>query len=164
MQSIDTADQVFSCKALLLACYDKYHFQSQEAVGWQFGTSDIYKQDLLKEFFKILQKTPHQMQITFRTLYSKFKKKNLSDCNFFDFFLWIQIAFGETIPKRYNTWGPKSYIRIWVGGGWVVGGWLVGGCGQGQVAKHKTPSVIPFWNYLTKCNLNPKEKVKKIKI
>ena len=67
------------------------------------GTLDTYKQDLLKEFFKIMQKSPHQMQITFRTLHSKFQKKNLSDCNFFDFFLWNKIAFGETIPKRYDT-------------------------------------------------------------
>ena len=93
------------------------------------GTSDIYKQDLQKEFFKIMQKTPHQMQITFRTLYSKSKKKNLSDCNFFDFFLWIQVTFVETIPKRYNTWGLESYFILWVGGGCGSGGWVWLGAG-----------------------------------
>ena len=80
------------------------------------GTLDTYKQDLLKEFFKIMQNTPHQMQITFRTLHSKSQKKNLSDFNFFDFFLQIQVAFDETIPKRYNTWGLESYFILWVGG------------------------------------------------
>ena len=94
------------------------------------GTLDTYKQDLLKEFFKIMQNTPHQMQITFRTLHSKFQKKNLSDCNFFDFFLQIQVTFGETIPKRYNTWGLESYFILWAGGGCGLGGWgwLGGGC------------------------------------
>ena len=93
------------------------------------GTSDIYKQDLQKEFFKIMQKTPHQMQITFRTLHSKSKKKNLSDCNFFDFFLWIQVTFVETIPKRYNTWGLESYFILWAGGGCGSGGWVWLGAG-----------------------------------
>ena len=81
------------------------------------GTLDIYKQDLQKEFFKIMQKTPHQMQITFCTLHSKSQKKNLSDYNFFDFFLQIQVTFVETIPKRYNTWGLESYFILWAGGG-----------------------------------------------
>ena len=76
-----------------------------------------------------MQKTPHQMQITFRTLYSKFKKKNLSDCNFFDFFLWIQVTFVETIPKRYNTWGLESYFILWAGGGCGSGGWVWLGAG-----------------------------------
>ena len=70
------------------------------------------------------------MQITFRTLHSKFQKKNLSDCNFFDFFLQIQVTFGETIPKRYNTWGLESYFILWAGGGCGSGGgvWLGAGC------------------------------------
>ena len=93
------------------------------------GTLDIYKQDLQKEFFKIMQKKPHQMQITFRTLHSKLKKKNLSDCNFFDFFLWIQVTFVETIPKRYNTWGLESYFILWAGGGCGSGGWVWLGAG-----------------------------------
>ena len=93
------------------------------------GTSDIYKQDLLKEFFKIMQKTPHQMQITFRTLHSKFQKKNLSDYNFFDFFLWIQVTFVEMIPKRYNTWGLESYFILWAGGGCGLCGWVWLGAG-----------------------------------
>ena len=57
------------------------------------------------------------MQITFCTLHSKSKKKNLSDYKFFDFFLWIQVTFVETIPKRYNTWGLESYFILWAGGG-----------------------------------------------
>ena len=93
------------------------------------GTSDIYKQDLLKEFFEIMQKTPHQMQITFRTLHSKFQKKNLSDEIFFYFFLWIQVTFVETIPKRYNTWGLESYFILWAGGGCGSGGWVWLGAG-----------------------------------
>ena len=46
------------------------------------------------------------------------------------------------MPKRYNTWVLESYFRIWVGGG----------CGLGQVPDFLTPSAIPFWNPLTKCN------------
>ena len=43
-------------------------------------------------------------------------------------------------------------------------GWgrAVGGCGQKWVPDLMTPSVIPFWNRLTKCNNILKEKVKKI--
>ena len=93
------------------------------------GTSDIYKQDLLKEFFKIMQKTPHQMQITFRTLHSKFQKKIFQIIFFFDFFLWIQVTFVETIPKRYNTWGLESYFILWAGGGCGSGGWVWLGAG-----------------------------------
>ena len=93
------------------------------------GTSDIYKQDLLKEFFKIMQNPPHQMQITFCNLHSKFQKKNLSDYNFFDFFLKIQVTFVETIPKRYNTWGIGSYFILWAGGGCGLGGWVWLGAG-----------------------------------
>ncbi len=52
-----------------------------------------------------MQNTPHQMQITFRTLHSKSQKKILSVCKFFNVSLWIHTAFDETIPKRYNTWG-----------------------------------------------------------
>ena len=33
-----------------------------------------------------------------------------------------------------------------------LGGWWVGGCGWGHVPDFLTPSVIPFWNRLTKCN------------
>ena len=29
-----------------------------------------------------------------------------------------------------------------------------GGCGRGRVPDYMTPSVIPFWNRLTKCSLN----------
>ena len=65
------------------------------------------------------------MQITFRTLHSKSKKKNLSVCNFVDFSLHIKTAFGETIPKRYNTWGLEAYFMFWVG----VARSLVGGRG-----------------------------------
>ena len=38
----------------------------------------------------------------------------------------------------------------------------MGGCGWGWVPDLMTPSVIPFWNRLTKCNHILKEKVKKI--
>ena len=138
--------------SIFVACYDKGHFWRQETPGSVPDTSDIYKQELLKEFFISMQKTPSQMQITFCTFHGKSKKKNLSVCNILDLALWIQIAFGETIPKRYNTWGLESYFILWVGGG----------CGSGWVAEHKTPSVIPFWNRLIKCSLNPKRKVTKI--
>ena len=36
---------------------------------------------------------------------------------------------------------------IFLGGGWVVGGCVL----LGLVSDHMTPSVIPFWNPLTKC-------------
>ena len=74
------------------------------------GTSDIYKQGLLKEFFKIMQKTPSQVQITFCTLYSKSKKIKSFSLYFFYFSLQNMIAFGERIPKRYNTWVLTSYF------------------------------------------------------
>ena len=46
------------------------------------------------------------------------------------------------------TLGVLHHIsRIWAGGGWVVGGWVL----LGLVSDHMTPSVIPFWNPLTKC-------------
>ena len=66
-----------------------------------FCTSDIYKQDLLKEFFKIMQKPHYQMS----------------------YICW-------RIPKRYNTWGLESYFILWAGGGCGLGGWvwLVAGC------------------------------------
>ena len=38
----------------------------------------------------------------------------------------------------------------------------MGGFGWGSVPDLMTPSVIPFWNRLTKCNHILKEKVKKI--
>ena len=76
-----------------------------------------------------MQKDPSQVQIIFRNLHSKSKKKILSDCNFFDFSLQIQVAFGERIPKRYNTWGLESYFLFWVGGGCGSGGWVWLGAG-----------------------------------
>ena len=54
--------------------FRKMTFLSQKAPGWFLGSSDIYKQGLLKEFFKIMQKDPSQMRFTFCTLYSKSKK------------------------------------------------------------------------------------------
>ena len=60
-------------------------FLSYEAPGWVPGTSDIYKQDLLKEFFVSMQIDPSQVRITFYALHSKFQKKNLSACDFFTF-------------------------------------------------------------------------------
>ena len=67
-----------------------------------------------------MQIDPSQAQITFCALHSKFKKKNLSACDFLNFFPQIQFAFGERIPKRYNTWGLKSYFLFWVGGSVVT--------------------------------------------
>ena len=95
---------------LNVAGYDKMTFSSQRAPSSFLGTSDIYKQGLLKEFFKIMQKDPSQMRFTFCTLYSKSKKKNFLVCNFFNFFLQNLVAFGERIPKRYNTWVLTSYF------------------------------------------------------
>ena len=43
----------------------------------------------------------------------------------------------------------------------MVGGLSVGGFGWGSVPDLMTPSVIPFWNCLTKCNHILKEKVEK---
>ena len=50
---------------------------SDQAVGWFPGTSDIYKQLLLKKFFQTMQKRPYQEQFKFRALHSKSKKKVL---------------------------------------------------------------------------------------
>ena len=67
-------------------------------------------------------------QVTFCTLHSKSQKKNLSDYIFFDFFLQIQVTFGETIPKRYNTWGHRVILHILGGcGGAGGGGGMAGG-------------------------------------
>ena len=57
--------------------------------------------------------------------------------------------------------GSSSRFTVF---GWVWRGGAVGGCGQGWVLDPMTPSVIPFWNRLTKCNNILKEKVKKIVI
>ena len=37
--------------------------------AWNYGTKMYPKKKKCQEFFKIMQKTPHQMQITFRTLH-----------------------------------------------------------------------------------------------
>ena len=50
---------------------------SDQAVGWFPGTSDLYKQLLLKKFFQTVQKRPYQEQFKFRALHSKSKKKVL---------------------------------------------------------------------------------------
>ena len=100
-----------------------------QADGWFPGTSDIDKEVLPKKFFQTMQKQPPQTRFTFRTLLSKSKKKILHMCKKKIFFLQKLIAFGERIPKRYNTWGLESYFRIWAGGGcgfwWGV--WLGAG-------------------------------------
>ena len=62
------------------------------------GTSDIYKQDLLKEFFDSMQKNPPKSKLLFALYIVNFLKKNV-------FFLQILVTFGERIPKMYNTWG-----------------------------------------------------------
>ena len=89
------------------------------------GTSDIYKQDLLKEFFKIMQKTPHQMQITFRTLHSKFQKK------IFQIIIFLTFSFGFRLHllRRFQkgiTLGVLSHISYF---GRVVGVARMGRCG-----------------------------------
>ena len=71
-----------------------------------------------------MQKIPYQVQFKFRTLQSKSKKKSFACLIKIHFFLQIWAPFGETIPKRYNTWGLESYIIIWQGGWWVGGGWV----------------------------------------
>ena len=58
--------------------------------------------------------------------------------------------------SQHLSRGVLSHISYF---GWVVGVAWVGGCGSGWVADHNTPSVIPFWNRLIKCSLNPKRKV-----
>ena len=78
---------------------------SDQAVGWFPGTSDMYKQLLLKKFFQTMQKRPYQVQFKFRTLQSKSKKKSFACLIKFHFFLQNWAPFGETIPKMYNTWG-----------------------------------------------------------
>ena len=99
--------------------YDKRQIFTDGATLPYTDPSDMYKQLLLLEFGHTMQKGPSQERFTFRTLHSKSEKKNSSYVEKKIFFLQKWIAFGETIPKRYNTWGPKSYIRILVGGGWV---------------------------------------------
>ena len=71
----------------------------------QTYTNKTYK----KNFSKSCKKPPTKLLFT---LYIVNFKKNLSDCNFFYFFLQIQITFGETIPKRFNTWGLESYFIL----------------------------------------------------
>ena len=105
-----------------------------------------------------MQNTPYQVRFKFGKLHSKSEKKNLSVYNFFYFSLQNRTAFGERIPKRYNTWGLESYFMFWVG---VARRWA-GGCGWRRVPDYMTPSVIPFWNRLTKCSLILKRKVKKL--
>ena len=90
---------------------------SDQADGWFPGTSDIDKEVLPKKIFQTMQKQPPQTRFTFRTLLSKSEKKNSSYVQKKIFFLQKLIAFGERIPKRYNTWGLESYFRIWAGGG-----------------------------------------------
>ena len=88
------------------------------------GTLDIYKQDLQKEFFKIMQKTPHQMQITFCTLHSKSQKKNLSDFNFLTFSFRFRLHLLRRFQKGI-TLGVLSHISYFgpvVGVAWG-GGW-----------------------------------------
>ena len=51
---------------------------SDQGVGWFPGTSDIYKQLLLKKFFQTMQKRPYQEQFKFGTLHiGNLKKKVL---------------------------------------------------------------------------------------
>ena len=101
-----------------------------------------------------MQNTPSQLRFKFRKLHSKSEKKIFQFVIFQIFLVQIQTAFGETIPKRYNTWGhvvrnqpPATPTRpppghthpnheIWL----------------------QTPSVIPFWNRLIKCSLNLNQK------
>ena len=92
---------------VLIAYYDKWWKCCDQAVGWDSGTSDIYKQLLLKKNFQTMQLTPSQKQFTFRTLPSKSEKKNSSCVEKKFFFLQKWIAFGERIPKRYGTWGQE---------------------------------------------------------
>ena len=98
------------------------------------------------------------MQITFRTLHSKSKKKIFQFAIFSSFLLRIRLHLVRGFQKGI-TLRVLSHISCF---GWVVGVARVGGCGLGQVPEHKTPSVIPFWNRLNKCNLNLKRKVEKI--
>ena len=88
-----------------VAYYDKCWKCCDEAVGWDPGTSDIYKELLLKKKFQTMQFTPSQAQFKFRTLLRKSEKKSLACWEKIYFFLQIWAPFGETIPKMYNTWG-----------------------------------------------------------
>ena len=56
----------------------------------------------------------------------------------------------------------RQFQKGWGHGVILHMGRAVGGCGRGRVPELVTPSVIPFWNRLTKCNNILKEKVKKI--
>ena len=82
-----------------------------------------------KKNFDSSQNTPYICQITFRTRTSKIQKKNLSYYDFFNFFFQNIITFGETIPKRYNTWGHGVVLHIL--GGWGGVGHWVGVAGVG---------------------------------
>ena len=89
----------------IVAYYGKGQICNYRAPNLDSNTLDIYEQLLLKTFFDSVQKDPSQEQFTFRTLHSKSEKKNSSYVEKKIFFLQKWIALGETIPKRYNTWG-----------------------------------------------------------
>ena len=94
----------------LLGYYDNTFFFDLGGETPDPGTRDIHKQDCQKEFFDSVQKHPYQVRFTFCTFNSKSEKKNSTYVEQKIFFLLKCIAFGERIPKRYNTWGVASYF------------------------------------------------------
>ena len=86
---------------------DNIEFFCKCNVGLEPDTKPYKKTFLQKKNFDLSQKTPSLCQITFRTRTSKIQQKKNYHHKFFNFFFQNMITFGETIPKRYNTWGHQ---------------------------------------------------------
>ena len=101
-------------KLVLVACYGKWHFRARE-LPVRFWEHQTYTNKVcLKNFSRSCKKTPPKCNLLFALYIANPKKKFFSVFNFFYFFLQNLIAFGERIPKRYNTWVFRSCMQILV--------------------------------------------------
>ena len=74
---------------------------------------DPIRNHLCKKKFLIRAKIPPTFaKLLFALALVKSKKKNLTYYDFLNFFFQNIITFGETIPKRYNTWGHRVVLHI----------------------------------------------------
>ena len=88
----------------------KHTFLIWRLILWILVLQTMRKKSAFGIFFISCKKTPTKCKLLFAIYIANPKKKKFHIHVFLNFFLQKVVAFGERIPKRYNTWVLTSYF------------------------------------------------------
>ena len=88
----------------------KHTFWIWRLILWILVLQTMIKKSAFGIFFISCKIPPTKCKLLFAIYIANPKKKNFPYSCFFNFFPQKVVAFGERIPKRYNTWVLTSYF------------------------------------------------------